>query len=129
MYILNFSHPFTQSQIEQIEQLLFPEKLDNVINFKVAFDSNRTFYDQFTQFWEQQAFLMGDFANTPLVINLPAHNVIAALLLTHLHGLIGYFPAVIRLKAKEDVTPTTFEIAEIINLQSVREKARLIRKY
>lgn len=129
MYLLNFSHPITESQLEQIQQLLSPMKVDQVINYRIAFDPNEPFYNQLTTFWNQQPFLMDALESTPFLVNLPAHNVIAALLLSHLHGLVGYFPSVIRLKANQDLTPTTFEIAEMINLQSVREKARLSRNY
>jgi hypothetical protein len=129
MYILNFSHPITQSQIEQIEQLLSPVKVDKVINYRIAFDPNESFYNQLTTFWEQQPFLMDELENASFLVNLPAHNVIAALLLSHFHGLMGFFPTVIRLKVNGELTPTTFELAEIINLQNVREKARLFRKY
>jgi len=51
----------------------------------------------------------------------------AVTLLAYLHGLMGYFPAVIRLRPVEGSTPPQYEVAEVINLQAVREEARCAR--
>jgi hypothetical protein len=45
-------------------------------------------------------------------------------LLAELHGRCGYFPAAVRLRPVPDSVPPRFEVAEIVNLQAVREKAR-----
>jgi hypothetical protein len=59
-----------------------------------------------------------------MLVNLPSLNVIAALLLAELHGRCGYFPAVLRLQPIPHTTPPQFAVAEILNLQQVREAAR-----
>jgi hypothetical protein len=51
-------------------------------------------------------------------------NVIAVTLLAELHGRMGYFPAMLRLRPVTGSTPPRFEVAEIINLQTVRDRAR-----
>jgi hypothetical protein len=63
----------------------------------------------------------------PLVVNLPSLNVIAALVIAELHGRCGYFPAVLRLKPVPQTTPPRFAVAEIVNLQTVRDEARQTR--
>ncbi len=40
-----------------------------------------------------------------------------------LHGRIGHFPAIIRLRSRPGPV-TTYEVAELLNLQSIREEAR-----
>jgi len=60
----------------------------------------------------------------PILVNLPSLNFIAALLLAELHGRMGYFPAIIRLRSVEGSTPTRYEVAEILNLETVRGAAR-----
>jgi hypothetical protein len=60
----------------------------------------------------------------PILVNLPSLNTIAALLLAELHGRMGYFPPVLRLRPVSGVTPPRFEAAEIINLQEIRDSAR-----
>jgi len=61
------------------------------------------------------------------VVNLPSLSVVAALVVTELHGRCGYFPAVLRLKPVSDTTPLQFAVAEIVNLQMVRDAARQTR--
>jgi hypothetical protein len=62
------------------------------------------------------------------LVNLPGHNAVAALVLAELHGRMGYFPAVLRLRPVAGTTPPQVEVAEILNLQAVRDRARLRRK-
>jgi hypothetical protein len=60
----------------------------------------------------------------PILINLPSLNYSAAIMLALLHGRMGYFPAILRLKPEPGIIPPRFEVAEILNLQEIREKAR-----
>jgi len=48
-------------------------------------------------------------------------------LLAELHGRMGYFPPIVRLRPVPNALPPRFEVAEIINLQAVREAARTRR--
>jgi len=64
----------------------------------------------------------------PLLIVPPALNFITAVLLAELHGRMGYFPAMVRLRPVADSVPPRFEVAEVINLQAVREQARQYRR-
>ena len=51
-------------------------------------------------------------------------NFITALLLAALHGRMGYFPPVIRLRPDAGSLPPRYEVVEILNLQAVRDAAR-----
>ena len=53
--------------------------------------------------------------------------MVAALVMAELHGRCGYFPAVLRLKPVSDTTPLQFTVAEVVNLQVVRDAARHTR--
>jgi hypothetical protein len=46
-------------------------------------------------------------------------------MLALLHGKIGYFQAIIRLCPVTGAIPPRFEVAEIVNLQEVRETKRI----
>ena len=48
-------------------------------------------------------------------------------LLAELHGRIGHFPSLIRLRPLAGSTPTTYEVAELLNLQTIREMAHTRR--
>jgi len=65
-----------------------------------------------------------EWQTAPLLINPPALNSIAAALLAELHGRMGYFPPIVRLRPVAGSTPTRYEVAEVINLQEVRDQAR-----
>jgi len=41
-----------------------------------------------------------------------------------LHGLMGYFPPIVRLKPVPESIPPRFNVAAIMNLQSLREEFR-----
>jgi hypothetical protein len=60
-------------------------------------------------------------------VNLPSLNHIAACVLAELHGRMGYFPTILRMRPVAGSTPPQFEVAEIINLQAVRDQARTTR--
>ena len=63
-----------------------------------------------------------------MLIILPGHSLIAAALLAAallavLHGRIGHFPAVARL-TRAPGPVARFAVAEIVNLQELREESR-----
>jgi hypothetical protein len=47
-----------------------------------------------------------------------------AVLIAELHGRMGYFPAIVRIRPISGSTPPQFELAEIINLHQIRSQAR-----
>jgi len=63
----------------------------------------------------------------PVILNLPGYAPAAAVVLAEIHGRIGHFPSVIRLKPAAGSAVTKYEVAEIINLQEIRETARTKR--
>lgn len=63
----------------------------------------------------------------PLLLNPPALTPVASTLLAELHGQCGYFVPLIHIRPIAGSLPPTFEAAEIINLQSLREAAHTRR--
>ena len=127
MLILNFSHPLTEEQIRQVSKLLNSE-IEEIRQVPVYFDNEKTFEEQIENLIEACNLTPAEWQTRPIIIVPPAFNFIAVTLLAILHGLMGYFPPVIRLKPVPDFTPPRFEVAEIINLQSIREKFRKMRE-
>jgi hypothetical protein len=126
MRIINFAHPLTENNILQIESLA-QQKVDSVISIPSQFDPSVDFVPQVNQLIKSMNVGAHDWQTETILVNLPSLNTIAAVLLAELHGRMGYFPAVIRLRAVDGAIPQKFEVAEIINLQSVRDTARLHR--
>lgn len=126
MHVINFSHPITSQQHAAIEQFV-GAPLECVIDVVTQFDAGHPFAEQTQALIASIGLSSAEWQTLPLFINLPSHNVIAALVLAELHGRMGYFPAVIRLRPVAEITPPQFEVAEILNLQTVRDRARQAR--
>jgi|GEM_PF-97287 len=123
MIVLNFSHPLTPDHLAQVEALT-GQAVARVIDTPVQFDHAQPFAAQVTALLNGLDLPSGDWQTLPILVNPPALNVIAVTLLAELHGRMGYFPAVLRLRPVAGSTPPRFEVAEIINLQAVRDAAR-----
>ncbi|HXH09559.1 MAG TPA: CRISPR-associated protein Csx15 [Alphaproteobacteria bacterium] len=127
MLLLNFSHPLTPAHLDQIEALT-GQKVERVIDVRTHLDHERPFVPQVKELVDRIGLSPEQWQTASLLINPPSFHIIAATLLAELHGRIGYFPAIIRLKPIPNRTPPQFQVAEVINLQAVREAARMHRR-
>lgn len=123
MIILNFSHPLTDEQIRQIEQLS-GMAVSTVHTIPCQFDNEQPFVPQVEAILEKVPLSAEEWQITSLLINPAAYAPITAVLLAELHGRTGHFPTVIRIRPVPGSVPTQFEVAELINLQTVRAEAR-----
>ncbi len=123
MLIVNFGHPITDEQLEQIVRLT-GRAVAEVRDAPCRFDHAQPFDEQTQAVVESVGLTSEEWQTLPILVNLPALSVIAALVLAELHGRMGYFPAVLRLRPVEGAVPPRFEVAEILNLQQVRDRAR-----
>lgn len=126
MILLNFGHPLSQEQLTAVQAATGQAAID-LREIKTHFDHERPFPDQITQLVNSLNLDSQTWQTQPILINPPAHNAIAVTLLAEMHGRMGYFPAVIRLKPIPGSLPPQFEFAEIINLQAIRDQARTQR--
>ncbi len=126
MIILNFAHPLTARQIEQIGALAGqpPERVQDV---KVQFDVNQPFVAQVVAMLDTLDISPADWQSGGWLIVLPSLNYIAGILLAELHGRMGHFPTIVRLKTAANAAVTEYELAEIVNLETVRQAARTRR--
>jgi hypothetical protein len=127
MVIINFSHPLTEEQLAQIEALA-GQKVERVMEIPTQLDPAVPFAPQVAELADKVGFSPREWQTSPILINPPSLNFIAVALLAELHGRMGYFPTIIRLRPVANATPPRFEVAELINLQAVRDWAREQRK-
>lgn len=125
MLILNFAHPLSDEQLAQITHLT-GQTVDEVRDFSVRFDPDEPFAPQARRLMDQVGLAPDTWQREVILINLPSLSNLAAVLLAELHGRTGHFPAVLRLKPVQGALPG-YEVAEIINLQAVRDQAREVR--
>ena len=126
MLLLNFSHPLTADQLAQVAALT-GQPVARTITLPVQFDGDAAFEPQLAALMADLPLTPEALQTEPIVLNLPSLNFIAALLLAELHGRMGYFPPIIRLRPAAGSLPPRYEVAEILNLQAVRDAPRRAR--
>ncbi len=126
MILLNFSHPLTTSQAAQIT-VLTGQPIAQLIELTPHLDEQQPFAPQVQALLAQVALTPAQWQGEPLLVLLPSLNFIAALLLAELHGRMGYFPTIVRLRPLADSTPRRYEVAELLELQTIRQQARSTR--
>ena len=125
MILLNFSHPLSAAQRAQIEALTW-QTIDDVIDLPVQLNVWQPFEPQLIELLQHVPLSSSEWQELPIIVNLPGLSVAAGVLLAALHGRMGYFPTIVRLRGVG--TPPVYEVAELINLASIRALARKGRK-
>lgn len=125
MILLNFAHPLSADHLVAIEGLTGGTIADVVEEpTQTHIDTDAPVAPQITRIVDAFALSPEQWQTAALLINPPGYAPAAATLMAELHGRIGYFPAIIRMRPVPGSTPPQFEVAEIINLQAVRDTAR-----
>lgn len=122
--IVNFAHPITEEQCEQIAQntgLYISEVVQPHI--PVHFDEANSFSEQVRRLVDSVPLTQEEWQGIPILVNVPGFATITATLLAELHGRMGHFPKVIRFKRSQDGV-NGFEFGEILQLQDIRTVAR-----
>jgi hypothetical protein len=123
MILLNFSHPITPDQAGQIEALA-GQSIECIIDAPAQFDEQQPFGPQAAALVAQIDLTPAQWQGAAIIVALPSLNFIAALVLAELHGRMGYFPVAARTRPVAGAMPRRFEIAELLDLQAVRDAAR-----
>jgi hypothetical protein len=128
MILLNFSHPLTAPQRSQIEALIGNHQpIGRELAVMPQFDEQQPFGPQVQALLDEIDLSPAQWQGEPILVVLPSLNFIAAALLAELHGRMGYFPPVVRTRPVAGSVPRQFEVAEILDLQAMREIARRSR--
>jgi hypothetical protein len=122
MLILNYTHPLTNEQQSQIEALA-NSPIEDIRTIRVQINQEEPLEPQIISIIDASGLSSEDWQTLPLLINPPGYAPAAFVLLAELHGRIGHFPSLIRLRPKSGPV-TSYEVAELLNLQSIREDAR-----
>jgi len=123
MILLNFAHPLNPDQLAQIESIT-GQPISQTIEVPSQVQVQDPLPPQITRLVDAALLTPGQWQNEAILVNPPALNFSAVLLVAECHGRMGYFPACVRLKPVPDSLPPRFEVAEILNLQAVRDAAR-----
>lgn len=126
MLLLNYSHPLTPVHLADIETLL-GQSIERVIVIPSQIDAWQPLGPQIAQMVDSAGLTPQEWQTAQILVNPPALNYSAALLLAELHGRMGYFAPLLRLRPLAGSLPPQFEVAEVLNLQAAREAARTKR--
>jgi hypothetical protein len=127
LVVVNFAHPLTAEQRAQIEALT-GRAVGRVIDVTTHVDAGQALAPQAATLADRVGLQPEEWQTMPLLVNPPGLACLSAALLAELHGRMGHFPTLARLRPVADVVPTSYEVAEVVNLQSVRDQARERRR-
>jgi hypothetical protein len=123
LILLNFAHPLTTAQLEQLRSLTGRD-IERILDLPARVDPQQPLAPQVIAIVDQCGLSATEWQTLPLLVNPPALNFVATVLLAELHGRCGYFPSHLRLRPVQGAIPVQYEVAEILNLQQVRDQAR-----
>ncbi len=126
MKIVNFGHPLTEAQVASAAALA-GQPVEAVLDVPTHVDEARPVGDQALALIDAVGLDARAWQTEPLVVNPPGFAPLALALIAVLHGLIGHFPPALRLRPVPGSLPPLYEIAEIVNLQALRQRARRAR--
>lgn len=122
MILINFSHPLTDQQLAQVAA--FVGEMPEVRAIDAQIDRERPLADVAVELVDRVGLSPDEWQTTPLLINPPALAPLAVVALAEIHGRAGGFPAIVNIRPVAGSIPTRYEVAEVLNLQALREAAR-----
>lgn len=122
MLLLNFTHPLTDDQYAQIEAFA-DTPIEEMRTVRVQINQEEALEPQIAAIVDSAGLSSQEWQIRPLLVNPPGYAPAAFVLLAELHGRIGHFPALVRLRPKSGPI-TSYEVAELLNLQTIRDAAR-----
>lgn len=122
MLLLNFAHPLTPAQLAQIAAMLGEEP--TVHDIRVQIFRERPIADVARELTDAAGLTPGEWQRLPLLINPPGLAPLAVALMAEIHGRSGHFPAMLNIRPSTSTPTTSYEVAEVVNLQAMRDQAR-----
>lgn len=116
--ILNFSHPLTQQQLHAVVQRVGMDVTERRVAVHVQPDESME--HAALRLLRECGLSSESWQGQPILTVLPGLSPLAACLITGMHGLSGYFPAVIVIRPNATGLPGVFSVTEIVNLQNLR---------
>jgi hypothetical protein len=126
MILINFGHPLKGEILEEIQRVT-GKSIKRIYDRPVKFDMELPFDAQAFTIVEEIGLSSLEWQTEQILVNPPSHPLMALTVIAELHGRMGYFTAVLRLKQQKDSVPPCFIFAEVLDLQAVRDQARLQR--
>jgi len=125
MIVVNFAHPFTQEQYSQIVALL--GERPRLYSVETQADRQEPLAHAAKALVDAVGLGPSAWQTEPIVINPPGLAGLATAIMAEIHGRSGYFLPILNIRPIAGSTPTRYEVAEIVNLDAIRQEARTRR--
>lgn len=122
MILLNYAHPLTPDQLAMIAELA--GAAPDVRDIPVQADRARAIAEVARELADAARVSAHEWQTLPLLVNPPGLAPLALALIAEVHGRCGHFPAVLVIRPLVGSISPSYEVAEIVNLQILRDTAR-----
>lgn len=122
MIVLNFGHQLTERQCATIEELAREKMSQPPIWEEATFDHNELFVDEVAKLVSNVALDNAAWQSKRILVVPPSFAPGAVILIAYLHGLMGDFPELVRIRPSTTTTGDRYEVAEIVDLQQHARK-------
>lgn len=114
MILLNFAHPLTGDQREQLAALSYP--VDEVRDIPTQLDLAAPLVAQVKALVDSAGLTPEQCGTSGILVILPSLNFAAVAVLAELRHRIGYYPPIVRLRPVTGALPPRYEVAEVMDL-------------
>ncbi|MEI8166777.1 MAG: CRISPR-associated protein Csx15 [Chloroflexales bacterium] len=125
MILLNYAHPLTDAQRAELVALVGEAPDVRVVTTQI--DRGAPLAQTAAALADAAGLSPVEWQTTPLLLNPPGLAPLALALLAELHGRCGYFLPALNMRPVAGAMPPRYEVAEVLNLQAIREVARTRR--
>jgi hypothetical protein len=122
LLLLNYAHPLTQAQLAQAGALA-NEPLE-VRDIAVQAGRARPIGEVARELADASGLSPLEWQTLEVIVNPPGLAPLALALIAELHGRSGHFPAILNIRPVAGATPVRYEVAEIVDVQALRDVAR-----